>query len=114
MDTPKVDEITKNSVKLAWKKPSNDGGTKLLGYVVEKKTPDGEWIPVLEVGPKETSANIRDVAENEQCQFRILAKNAAGLSEPSNPTDIITVEDQPGEILILINFSIFSNYNLSN
>jgi hypothetical protein len=95
MDTPKVEEIKKDSIKLSWKKPINDGGAKIAGYVIEKKTTEGQWEEVLEVGPKETSATVKDVKENEECQFRIKARNAAGLSEASLPTAILKVEDQP-------------------
>lgn len=39
-DQPKVDKITKDSVTLSWKKPNNDGGSKVTGYVIEQRTPD--------------------------------------------------------------------------
>lgn len=95
MDAPKVDEITKDAVGLSWKKPLNDGNSKIEGYVIEKKGPDGEWHEVMEVGPKETSASVKDVVEGEDCQFRVRARNAAGLNEPSVPTEMIKVENQP-------------------
>ena len=40
-DQPKIDKITKDSVSLSWKKPLNDGGSKITGYIVEKRAPDG-------------------------------------------------------------------------
>jgi hypothetical protein len=40
-DQPKIEKITKDSVTLSWKKPLNDGGSKLTGYIIEKRTPDG-------------------------------------------------------------------------
>ena len=45
--------------------------------------------------PKENSVVVKEVRENEECQFRIRAKNAAGLGNPSRPTDMLTVQDQP-------------------
>lgn len=38
-DQPKIEKITKDSVTLTWKKPANDGGSKITGYVVQKRTP---------------------------------------------------------------------------
>ena len=48
---PTVDKITKNSVDLSWTKPKKDGGA-LDGYVVEMKTPKGDWAQVVEVPAK--------------------------------------------------------------
>jgi titin len=39
-DQPKIEKITKDSVTLGWKKPLNDGGSRITGYVIEKRTPD--------------------------------------------------------------------------
>jgi hypothetical protein len=80
----------------------DDGGSKILGYVIEKKNPTGTWDEVLEVPPKELSITLKEVREGEECQFRIKTKNGAGLSNPSRPTDIITIEDQPGMIRFII------------
>jgi titin len=95
MDEPKVEEITKESVTLSWRKPLNDGGCKLISYIVEKSNDGKDWEEILEVPAKETQVAIKDVRNGEQCQFRIKAKNAVGNSEPSGATSVITVEDQP-------------------
>jgi titin len=98
MDQPKVDEITKESVTLSWHKPSDDGGSKIVSYIIEKKSNDGnDWEEILEVPAKENHVVLKDVKENEQCQFRIKARNAVGDGEPSGSTDLITIEDQPRE-----------------
>ena len=55
---PTIDEITKDSATLSWKKPSNDGGSKLTGYVVEKKKKGEDWTECAQVPANETTAKV--------------------------------------------------------
>lgn len=42
---PTVAEITKTSMTVMWDRPENDGGDRILGYHVERKTKNGlKWI----------------------------------------------------------------------
>jgi len=94
MMPPTVDEVARDHVKISWQKPSSDGNAPIEAYIIEKKVGDGDWTEVQEVGPKETSANVTNVTEGEECQLRVRARNAAGLNEPSMPTQLIKVENQ--------------------
>ena len=66
---PIVDEITKNSAALSWKKPSNDGGSKLTGYVVEKKKKGEDWTECAEVPANQTSATVPNLKVGRQSDF---------------------------------------------
>ncbi|KAL7064324.1 hypothetical protein AAHC03_04779 [Spirometra sp. Aus1] len=87
-----VDKVTKNGTRLSWKKPKSDGGSKVTGYVVEKKNEDGEWEPVKQTTEPEVFVPMK---EGEKAQFRVRAVNEEGEGEPSRPTPLITAEDQP-------------------
>lgn len=106
---PNVDKITKNSVDLSWNRPTNDGGSKLTGYVVEKKKKGEEWMECAHVPATSTSATVTGLVEGEEYQFRILAENAAGPGDPSKATNTITAADQPGELAFLFVFC-FGSY----
>ncbi|CAF1402962.1 unnamed protein product, partial [Adineta steineri] len=95
-DQPKVDKITKDSVTLSWKKPFNDGGSKITGYIIEKRTADSQdWSEVIELLVRDSSYTIPNLNEGSKVSFRIRAINGVGPSEPSRSTDTITIEDQP-------------------
>ncbi|CAF3532318.1 unnamed protein product, partial [Adineta steineri] len=92
----KVEKITKDSVTLSWKKPANDGGTRITGYVIEKKPADGrDWTEVAEVPEREHSYIVPNLKEDDDVLFRIRPVNAVDPREPRRPTDAITVQDQP-------------------
>ncbi|ESO91796.1 hypothetical protein LOTGIDRAFT_91265, partial [Lottia gigantea] len=93
--TPNVDKITKNSVDLTWTKPSNDGGSKITGYVVEKKKKGGDWMDAISVPANNLSATIPNLMEGEEYEFRVKGVNAIGPGDASRPTNLVKAEDQP-------------------
>ncbi|KAL0977975.1 hypothetical protein UPYG_G00164200 [Umbra pygmaea] len=99
-----VTDITRSSVSLAWSRPENDGGAKVTGYIVERRElPDGCWLKCNFHNLLELFFDISDLTENIQYDFRVTAKNSAGVvSEPSQCTGPVTVKDDvmlPGIVL---------------
>jgi hypothetical protein len=46
-EPPKPDRITRDSVTLSWRPPRNDGGSKIKGYIIQKKgKEDADWSDV--------------------------------------------------------------------
>ncbi|XP_029624486.1 titin isoform X1 [Salmo trutta] len=90
-----VTDITRTSISLTWSKPENDGGAKVTGYIVERRElPDGCWLKCNFTNLQETCYDIEGLMEDIQYDFRVIAKNSAGvLSEPSQCTGGITVKD---------------------
>ncbi|XP_065941807.1 twitchin isoform X18 [Magallana gigas] len=101
---PNVEKITKDSVDLSWQKPVKDGGKKPSAYIIEKKSKGGDWEQCKEVSGNELMCTIPNLKEKDEVQFRVIAVNDAGPGEPSRPTSMITVEEQPAR----------PNLNMSN
>jgi predicted phage tail protein len=94
--TPVVENITPNSATLAWTKPTDAGGGKIKGYIVEVKPKDGDWTEVNSVPTKDTSLTVPNLKEGKEYQFRVKAVNEAGPGTPSTATGPIVAEKQPG------------------
>ncbi|XP_071027898.1 myosin light chain kinase, smooth muscle-like isoform X2 [Oncorhynchus clarkii lewisi] len=81
---------------LSWSGPCYDGGSAVLGYVVEvrRKGPaeSGDW-SALSAHCKSTSYKVRSGLEPqaEYC-FRVRAYNVVGVSEPSEESQLIKME----------------------
>lgn len=57
-EPPSIDKITKDSVTLSWAKP-NDGGSKILGYYIEKRLKDAkEWDIINNILHKERTFTV--------------------------------------------------------
>lgn len=51
---------------------------------------------MTELPGRDHSYTVPNLKDGDEVSFRIIAVNAVGPSEPSRPTDAITVQDQPG------------------
>uniref|UniRef100_A0A672I806 Titin n=1 Tax=Salarias fasciatus TaxID=181472 RepID=A0A672I806_SALFA len=106
--TPTVTAITRASVSLSWEKPEYDGGAKVSGYIIEsRELPEGRWTRCNFTNVPETHYDVTGLTENSRYDFRIIAKNAAGLfSIPSENTGPITVTDNvdPPRIMMDVKF----------
>ncbi|PRD22652.1 UNVERIFIED_CONTAM: unc-22 [Trichonephila clavipes] len=92
---PEIADYDKDFVTLKWKKPLNDGGSPITGYVVEKKDKyNPDWVPIQDVPGDEERTTIPDLVEGNQYEFRVRAVNKAGTSEPSEPTSPHTAKSR--------------------
>ena len=83
------EEVTGNSVTISWKKPLDNGGSDITGYVIEKKDLDhaGGWVPaVSHVDPYTLTHKVPRLVEGTSYELRVFAVNAQGRSIPL-PTD---------------------------
>ncbi len=89
--------VTANAISLAWKPPVDDGGAKIEKYVVEKK-PKGsnKWTKVPGIF-KEPECTAKNLEEGEEYEFRVMAVNEHGESEPLMTTEAIKAKHPFGE-----------------
>lgn len=101
-EKPRITKVTRNSVGLNWNRPLSDGGAPIEGYIIEKrKVGDDNW--TRGNGGKlvrDTQYNLDGLPEKTQFEFRIIAVNRAGESDPSLSSDIVFTEDQPSRPIL--------------
>lgn len=87
--------VTKESARLSWKTPLDDGGSPILHYIVEKMDVSrGTW---SDAGMATiTSHDITRLIHRKEYYFRIKAVNAIGESEPLETTKSIIAKNEFG------------------
>lgn len=102
---PEVTDVTHSSVSLCWTVPFNDGGSKIVGYVVERKIystdewDDNRWLKCNYTTITENYFTVSSLSEGETYELRVVAKNAAGVhSAPSESTGPVTCKDEYCEL----------------
>ncbi|CAG2114682.1 unnamed protein product, partial [Medioppia subpectinata] len=91
---PEVTEVGGDFVNLHWDKPLSDGGSRIQGYVIEKREANTEtWQRVNVALCHSTQINISNLIEDRQYEFRVFAANEAGLSPPSSNSGSVKIKD---------------------
>lgn len=87
---PEAVVVTREHITLQWAKPKSDGGSTITGYVVEKKElPDGRWMKANFTNVIENEFTVTGLTGGQGYEFRVTAKNAAGVW--STPSQILTI-----------------------
>lgn len=90
---PQITDWDKDHVDLQWPVPKNDGGSPITGYIVQKKEKGSPyWVNAVHVPAGQNSTTVPDLTEGQDYEFRVIAVNAAGQSEPSEPSDLVTAK----------------------
>ena len=95
----KVSDVTRNSVKISWAEPMSDGGSPIIGYVIEARTAyNPRWMKVTRTPVKGTELVYTEPLEGDEYEFRVVAVNEAGYSKPSNTTPLTRIRDPFGPL----------------
>uniref|UniRef100_A0A0N5AQN4 non-specific serine/threonine protein kinase n=1 Tax=Syphacia muris TaxID=451379 RepID=A0A0N5AQN4_9BILA len=76
-------------IDIEWAKPESDGGAPIEEYQIEKRSKYGRWEPAAKVPGNVTSATVPDLVAREEYEFRVIAVNKGGNSDPSDPSNPI-------------------------
>lgn len=87
-----VSDIHKDGCTLKWRKPKDDGGEPIEGYLVEKYDPEtGVWLPVGKCAG--TEMKVDGLTPGHEYKFRVKAINSEGESEPLETYGSIIAKD---------------------
>uniref|UniRef100_A0A667WXK0 Titin n=1 Tax=Myripristis murdjan TaxID=586833 RepID=A0A667WXK0_9TELE len=97
---PEVTTITKDSMVVCWDRPEHDGGSRINTYIIERRDKTGlRWVKCNKRTVSDLRFKVSGLTPGHEYEFRILAENNAGLSQPSAPSPLYKAMDtifQPG------------------
>lgn len=94
--------MTKESVELSWTLPADDGGSPVVGYVIEEceklEDEDSElWKTAARItGSDITLYTLNNLIEGHMYAFRVKALSKAGLGLPCDASPFMTAKDTSG------------------
>ncbi|KAK0143528.1 Titin [Merluccius polli] len=98
--TPFISAATKDNMVVEWKPPSNNGGSPVLGYHLERKEKNSLlWTRLNKLLIPDARYKTTELEEGIEYEFKVYAENVAGLS-PASKVSASTVArdrcDPPG------------------
>jgi hypothetical protein len=93
--------ISSSQINLSWTAPSNNGGSVITGYEIERSQDNGStWaVIVSNTGSTATTYSDNGLVASTTYTYRVSAINSVGISSPSNTasatTDVQTFVPQP-------------------
>ncbi|XP_075051490.1 myomesin-3 isoform X2 [Mixophyes fleayi] len=87
-------DVQKDCLILSWIPPSEDRGSPICGYYIERfDMSTHQWIRVNEIPAKICRFPVSGLIVGNTYQFRVRALNQVGISNPSKPSEPVTMRD---------------------
>ena len=96
---PTVTSLSRDTASLSWSAPRNDGGSPVTGYIVESKSSSYYAWTSCSVGVKiaEPQFAVSGLVEGTSYEFRVIAENRSGRSEPSPSSAPVIIRELHGQ-----------------
>ncbi|XP_077383103.1 myosin light chain kinase, smooth muscle [Festucalex cinctus] len=94
---PLVSLVSPGSLVLSWSGPCFDGGSAVLGYVVEVRPEGQEWSELTAQCASTSYRVCGGLQPGEEYCFRVRAYNAVGVSEPGPASPGVTMDHKDSE-----------------
>ncbi|KAK0177714.1 hypothetical protein PV328_001737 [Microctonus aethiopoides] len=94
-----IEDIRRDCLTIKWKPPKDDGGYDITEYIIEMCTQaKRSWSRVIEVDSETLSYCIKNLEQDIEYIFKVIAKNEVGTSEPleSTPVKVKSSFEKPG------------------
>lgn len=86
---------------LKWDRPTSDGGAQVTGFIVEhRRMGSPHWVRSVAQIISINEVSISGLEPGWKYQFRVIAVNVVGKSEPSDLSDLLTVTLQRNAITV--------------
>lgn len=76
----RFEDIQAHSVRVCWKPPKDDGGTEILGYIVERRESTKVAWYTVDSRVVDTSLVVKGLQDNVEYHFKVTAENKFGIS----------------------------------
>uniref|UniRef100_A0A3Q0SGI8 Titin n=1 Tax=Amphilophus citrinellus TaxID=61819 RepID=A0A3Q0SGI8_AMPCI len=100
---PKLKDWSKSHADICWTKPTRDGGSPILGYVIEaQKSGSAQWDRINKDLVKICAYRVPGLIEGLEYRIRIRATNKVGDSEPRELPQTVLAKDilVPPEVVV--------------
>lgn len=95
---------------MAWTAPKEDGGAPIEKYIIQMHDKAGRgWVDVASVPGEKTAGRVDNVEEGHEYEFRIVAVNKAGPSEPSDASKSVIAKPRHCKLLLPVLNKILQN-----
>uniref|UniRef100_A0A8D0DBM7 Titin n=1 Tax=Sander lucioperca TaxID=283035 RepID=A0A8D0DBM7_SANLU len=95
----KATDVSRDSVTLNWVAPANDGGSRVINYIIEKCPTTAErWERVVQ--SRDTHYTVTNLFGGTSYQFRVIAENKFGQSAPSETSGPVMTKEDKSRVLL--------------